>query len=237
MFDNVAPMSDDLALIPAATVLLLRDADTPSGLEVLMVHRNSKIAFGGAWVFPGGRIDDDELDTSDLLGSARRAAVREAAEETTLELDPVDLHYWSYWEPPMAASMPSTRGPRRRFATWFFAAHAPEGEVVVDDGEIHDHAWLDPADAIAKRDRGEIELVPPTWVTLHQIGGYGSSEEALARTRETDHGRFVTRPYGGDPIVLAWAGDAGYDAGDPELSGARHRLVMAVDGWTYERTV
>ena len=37
--------------IPAATVVLLRDA--PGGLETLMLRRNSKLAFaGGAWVFP-----------------------------------------------------------------------------------------------------------------------------------------------------------------------------------------
>ena len=47
-------------LIPAATVIVLRD--TPDGLETLMLHKNSKIAFGGMWVFPGGRIDDaDEV--------------------------------------------------------------------------------------------------------------------------------------------------------------------------------
>ncbi len=230
-------MSDDLQLIPAATVLLLRDADTVSGLEVLMVHRNSKIAFGGMWVFPGGRIDDDEFDADDLLASARRAAVREAAEETTLDLTVSDLHYWSYWEPPMAASMPTTKGPRRRFATWFFATEAPAGDVVIDDGEIKDHAWLDPTVALAKRDAGEIELAPPTWVTLHQAAQYSSTAAALARAREGDHGHFVTRPYGGDPIVLGWAGDAGYETGDPQLAGGRHRLVMDPAGWTYERTV
>ena len=36
----------------AATVILLRDA--ADGLETLMLRRNSKISFGGMWVFPGG---------------------------------------------------------------------------------------------------------------------------------------------------------------------------------------
>jgi 8-oxo-dGTP pyrophosphatase MutT (NUDIX family) len=45
--------------IPAATVVLLRDA--AGGLETLMLRRNSKLAFaGGAWVFPGGRIDPED---------------------------------------------------------------------------------------------------------------------------------------------------------------------------------
>src|SRR5262249_22587229 len=41
---------------PAATVVLVRDGER--GLEVLLGRRSSKLAFhGGAWVFPGGRID------------------------------------------------------------------------------------------------------------------------------------------------------------------------------------
>ena len=44
--------------VAAATVILLRDTDT--GLETLMLRRNSKIAFGGMWVFPGGRVDDED---------------------------------------------------------------------------------------------------------------------------------------------------------------------------------
>jgi len=44
--------------VAAATVVLLRDGD--EGLETLMLRRNSKIAFGGMWVFPGGRVDAEK---------------------------------------------------------------------------------------------------------------------------------------------------------------------------------
>ena len=50
----------DSELIPAATVVVLRDAET--GLEALMLRRNSKIAFGGMWVFPGGRVDEEDAN-------------------------------------------------------------------------------------------------------------------------------------------------------------------------------
>jgi hypothetical protein len=33
-----------------------------------------------------------------------------------------------------------------------------------------------------------------------------------------------------------WEGDAGYGTGDPSAPGARHRLHMAGDTWTLERT-
>ena len=48
----------ETALIPAATVVVLRDGD--AGLEVLMLRKNSKIVFGGMWVFPGGRVDSED---------------------------------------------------------------------------------------------------------------------------------------------------------------------------------
>ena len=51
------------ALVPAATVVVLRDA--PGGLETLMMRRISKLSFvGGMWVFPGGRVDDDDYSLS-----------------------------------------------------------------------------------------------------------------------------------------------------------------------------
>lgn len=50
---------------PAATVMLVRDAPGPSGagLEVLMLRRHLDSVFAaGAWVFPGGRVDDADRD-------------------------------------------------------------------------------------------------------------------------------------------------------------------------------
>src|SRR5690348_4693324 len=44
---------------PAATVVLVRDGER--GLEVLLAKRSSTLEFhGGAWVFPGGRIDPED---------------------------------------------------------------------------------------------------------------------------------------------------------------------------------
>ena len=60
--DGNRPVTDDAAsdaAMPAATVVLLRD--TPDGVETLMLRRDTELAFaGGAWVFPGGRIDPED---------------------------------------------------------------------------------------------------------------------------------------------------------------------------------
>ncbi|HEX4346244.1 MAG TPA: NUDIX domain-containing protein [Vicinamibacterales bacterium] len=64
---------------PASTVVLLRDA--PAGLEVFMVRRHEQLAFmGGAYVFPGGRVDAADRGPRDPDGF-RAAALRELFEE------------------------------------------------------------------------------------------------------------------------------------------------------------
>jgi 8-oxo-dGTP pyrophosphatase MutT (NUDIX family) len=249
-------MSDDAELIPAATVLLLRDGD--DGLEVLMVRRNSTIAFGGMWVFPGGRVDDDDEHDHDdhHLAAARRAAAREVREETGLCVDNESLIDWSYWVPPPMPVM-ARKGPVRRFSTWFFAVDAPGGDVAIDHGEIHDDEWLVPSRALDKHRAGEIELAPPTWVTLWQLGRHDKVAQALDWARTNPSREFRTRPLRRKPLTLAWAGDAAYDdagrhqavllaspgtgnqtgAKPPDLvaiPGPRNRLTMLPDGWLYE---
>jgi hypothetical protein len=35
---------------------------------------------------------------------------------------------------------------------------------------------------------------------------------------------------------MLYPGDAGYEANDPERTGARHRILAHADGWRYERS-
>ncbi len=52
---------------PAATVLLVRDSKE-EGVEVFLVERASKANFGGAFVFPGGKVDsEDGLDHMEII--------------------------------------------------------------------------------------------------------------------------------------------------------------------------
>lgn len=214
--------------IPAATVAVLRDG--PGGLESLMLRKNSRLAFGGMWVFPGGRIDDDDHDgTGDLIAAARNAAAREAGEEAAIVLDPADLVHFSYWIPPPLAP--------KRFATWFFVARAPSEEVSIDKGEIVHHEWMTPEGAMRRRDAGEIELIAPTWVTLRTVGQFDTvagALEGLARRRSR---RYETRIGQGEhgPVSL-WHGDAGYETADPLVPGPRHRLEITPDGYLFDES-
>lgn len=82
--------------IPAATLILVREEKSGGAPELLMVERAQGMAFaGGALVFPGGRIDDDDRLLASALAAddapARVAAIRETIEETAIPagLEPV----------------------------------------------------------------------------------------------------------------------------------------------------
>jgi len=216
--------------VPAATVILVRDG--AAGLETLMLRRNSRLAFGGMWVFPGGRVDPEDregLAADDDLGAARQAAVREAAEEAGLQIEPEALLPFSHWTPP-----PITP---KRFLTWFFVAAAPTTDVVVDGGEIHEHDWLRPSEALHRRDEQQIELAPPTWVTLHELSGWSCVEETLAAVSGRAPERFETHiAVAEDHPVALWWPDAGWEDGDLAKPGRRHRLAMNETCWRYERS-
>ena len=215
---------------PAATVILLR-AGTP-GCEVLLVRRSAQLAFhGGAWVFPGGRIDpaDRPAGSDDIVLAAKRAAVREALEEASVAVDPGRLVLISRWITPEVLP--------KRFDTWFFVAPASGEAVQVDGGEIHEHCWMGAADALAAQARGQLDLPPPTFVTLHGLARFENPTEALetlaAEPVKTFTPRLCSVPKG---ACTLYEGDAGYADGLFDRPGPRHRLWMLDTGWRYERS-
>jgi 8-oxo-dGTP pyrophosphatase MutT (NUDIX family) len=220
-------------LYPAATVVVVRDAIASDGtrsLETLMLRRNDRGTFGGMWVFPGGRVDPDDLDPDapdDELAAGRRAAAREALEEAAVVIDPTSMVPLSHWRPP--ASVP------KGYATWFFVAGGSDAVVEVDGTEIHDHAWLAPAEVLRRRDAGEVTLAPPTFVTLTTLAEHGSVAELVAAVRDISPERFHTQiGDAGGTATAFWHGDESY-VESPGAAGSRHRLVMADGAWHYVR--
>ena len=219
--------------IPSATIILLRDADDSQGCEVLMLKKNSKITFGGMWVFPGGKIDaDDYAGGDDVDVAARNAAAREAQEEAGIEVSVDEFVYFAHWTPPP--------GPQKRFSTWFFLS-APDNvdDIVIDDGEIKDHAWVSPAKALEQHKAGEIDLAPPTWVTLYHLSLYAPAANVVEHFRAHPAKVYATHvAQRADGVRVAmWKGDDGYADWDADATGERHRLVMAKDGFVFENTV
>lgn len=250
---------------PAATVMLVRDG--ADGLEVFMVRRNPRSEFvAGAFVFPGGAVDDHDshpsvpdhcTDPSDARASHALglpngglaywvAAIRETFEECGLLLaygpdgrlvrfdDPaveqrfgehrrrVDagelslvelcraegltlasdaLHYFSHWVTPV--------GPSRRYDTRFFVARAPEAQVGLhDDRETVASMWVRPADALARAEAGEVDIIFPTARNLEALTRFTTADEVLTAAQAHRGGPHTVPEPGGTRISLP--GDPGY---------------------------
>jgi 8-oxo-dGTP pyrophosphatase MutT (NUDIX family) len=82
---------DQVALRLAATVMMVRD--TTDGLEVFMVKRNPASAFvGGAYVFPGGAVDDHDRLDDDIDDVT--SGLTDAEASARLGVDSGGLAYW-----------------------------------------------------------------------------------------------------------------------------------------------
>lgn len=87
---DIDPLREGVPPRPAATVILLRDrplGNDESSLEVFLVRRTKSAAFmGGAYVFPGGKVDPSDSDPalvarlSELTPEAARRALAEDVE-------------------------------------------------------------------------------------------------------------------------------------------------------------
>lgn len=213
-------------LIPASTVVPLRDS--VEGLEVLMIKRNTKLSFAeGMWVFPGGKIEKEDLIGNPNQESiAKKTACRECFEESGLSLNENALTYYSHWLPPIEAP--------KRFSTWFFIAEAPKGAVTVDDGEITEYAWWTPDQALDKAHSNHIEILPPTWITLFDLSQFSSVDETIEAATFRGPRAYATKMIRTDEgIAAVWEGDCDYGTDTSNLAH-RHRLVMTESIWKFQ---
>ncbi|MDA0822075.1 MAG: NUDIX hydrolase [Proteobacteria bacterium] len=215
--------------LPSSSVIIMRERS--GSPEILLVKRNSKIVFhGGAWVFPGGKVDAEDtllpiLD--DEMAIARRAGVREVQEEAGLHIDGSSLLPFSHWTTP--------ENQPKRFAAWFFIGMVPgDSQVVVDGSEIVDYRWIGIDEALAQRHRDEITLPPPAFVSLLKIRSFGHSTDVLNYVERRGVERFCPRIVElEDGRCSLYAEDAGYESLNLHAQGPRHRLRMLKNGWQY----
>ncbi len=177
-----------------------------------MVRRSPSARFmGGAWVFPGGVVDPEDLDPIALasieglsdpdLGPWLAAAFREVVEETGI---------WLTGEPFVEAARGGIvfeiardrelrfAGDRTAyFANWitptmvpvrfdarFFIAAIPEAVTPApDEREIDAAAYVAPAEALRRATAGDWLVPFPTQRTLQQLADFVDVESALEEWR------------------------------------------------------
>jgi 8-oxo-dGTP pyrophosphatase MutT (NUDIX family) len=121
--------------------------------------------------------DDWERDRQALV--ARDLGLAEMLRRRGLVLRADLLAAWTHWITPEFEP--------RRYDTRFFVAALPAGQVTRDVSTESDVVgWMRPADALAAVDAGEMQMLPPTYVTVQDMGRLDGPQDALAAAAERD---------------------------------------------------
>ena len=145
--------------IPAAAVAFLRD--TERGVEVYLSRRPMHFRYyPGAFVFPGGRRDDDDIDI-------KATACREVKEEIGVEIDPRKL------VPLRNIHTSPHAGPVYHMLTF---AYPVEGEfnTSVNSEEVDEEVWVTPTDALSR-----FELPYQIMAAVYAISRFASVNDLL----------------------------------------------------------
>ncbi|GIF70764.1 NUDIX hydrolase [Asanoa siamensis] len=109
-----------------------------------------------------GDVSGDDWEAARRALVAREIGFAEFLEQRDLALRADLLAPWSRWITPEFEP--------RRFDTYFFVAALPGGQVTRDvSGEADHTMWISPADGVARAQRGEVAMLPPTVMTLKQV--------------------------------------------------------------------
>lgn len=114
---------------------------------------------------------DWEADRAAL--ESRALSLTELLDRRALVLRSDLLRPWAGWLTPIFEP--------RRFRTWFFVAHLPEGQRTRDVSTESDHVvWLSAREAVATVDDGDLFMLPPTYLSCLEIAQYEGPDTAFA---------------------------------------------------------
>lgn len=115
--------------------------------------------------------EDWEADRVAL--EARSLSLTDFLERRGLVLRTDLLSAWWAWLTPIFEP--------KRYATWFFVARLPEGQLTRDvSSESSEVVWLGAREAIARAHADELAMLPPTYLTLLEIAQHRSVDAVRA---------------------------------------------------------
>jgi len=168
--DWAARLGCDEEMARALVCAAVRETFEESGVLLAGPHEHEVVAdtTGDDWEADRAALESRELAMTDFL--TRRGLVL----RTDL------LGAWGAWLTPVFEP--------KRYRTWFFVAVLPEGQRTRDvSTESSEVTWLPAGDAVAMAERGEMLMLPPTYLTSLEVSGYASAAEVV----EAAHGRTV----------------------------------------------
>lgn len=151
--------SDAVALVCAA----VRETFEESGVLLAGESASSVVAdtTGEDWEADRVALEERSLSLTDFL--ERRGLVL----RTDL------LGVWWAWLTPIFEP--------KRYATWFFVARLPDGQLTRDvSSESSEVVWLGAREAIARAHSEQLAMLPPTYLTLLEIAQHSSVDEVRA---------------------------------------------------------
>lgn len=146
------------ALVCAA----VRETFEESGVLLAGPHADEVVAdtTGDDWEADRVALERHELAMTDFLN--RRGLVL----RTDL------LGVWGAWLTPVFEP--------KRFRTWFFVARLPEGQRTRDvSSESSEVTWLPAREAVAGAERGEMLMMPPTYLTSLEVARFDGPDEVV----------------------------------------------------------
>jgi 8-oxo-dGTP pyrophosphatase MutT (NUDIX family) len=143
---------------------------------------------------------------------ARRRTLAQVLADTGLVLRSDLLNAWARWITPPAS-------PKRYDAT-FFVARVPNGQQAdAHTTEAVEATWWHPSVALEHWQRGDMQLMAPTFRTLQEIAEYPDSAAVLAAAAER-----VVRPViprvrrEGEKVVVVLPGDPDFEVAEDHLT-------------------
>jgi 8-oxo-dGTP pyrophosphatase MutT (NUDIX family) len=159
---------------------------------------------------------------------AGRLALQDLARQENLHFRLELLTPYSHWITPEIES--------KRFDTRFLLARIPGRQKLSHDAvEMTESVWITPQGALARKEMGEMLLMPPTLITLEELAAYTSIEQLFTTAADRDLSPIMPQVFTeGQTLGLKLPYDPEYSIEaykQPPRPATVSRLYMTDQGW------
>jgi hypothetical protein len=143
---------------------------------------------------------------------AHRRTLGDVLADAGLTLRSELLAAWSRWVTPVPSP--------KRYDTAFFVARVPEGQAAdAHTTEAVEATWWHPVTALEHWQRGDMQLLAPTFTSLREIAEHPDAASVLAAAAERVVAPIIPMVRRvGDEVVVVLPGDPGFETAEMHLT-------------------